>query len=68
MFEGWRIPPPAPSGPQLRVSSADQVPEVAVDTTTRASHTEDPGHKIHRSGGVWRIAHGLTAPNFLWYT
>ena len=33
-----------------------------------AFYTKDSGHQIYRSGGVWRIAHGLMLPNFLWYT
>lgn len=33
-----------------------------------AFYTKDSGHQLYRSGGVWRIAHGLAAPNFLWYT
>jgi hypothetical protein len=36
--------------------------------TGTAFYTKDSGHQLYRAGGVWRIAHGLTAPNFLWYT
>ena len=33
-----------------------------------AFYTKDSAHQLYRANGVWRIAHGLATPNFLWYT
>ena len=67
--------PPAPHVAQYTVAGAGSPscngvykydPTIHRDPGT-AFYTKD-GHQIYRSGGVWRIAHGLASPDFLWYT
>jgi hypothetical protein len=70
-------PPPAPHAARYIVSGAGTAscngvymfdPTNHRDRGTAFYSKSSGGHQIYRSGGVWRIAHGLKVPNFLWYT
>jgi hypothetical protein len=68
--------PPAPHAAEYTVAGAGTASCNGVyrfDPSRHRDHgtafyTKDSGHQIYRSGGVWRIAHGLAPPDFLWYT